>query len=119
MWYIKKFSCFQVLTFLIFTWMLFDLTDASQEDHHNETVAKTETDAENCDKQLSEQLFDFAQIFSMVNNSISIEIKSDNNKYSYFKAMPEIGSRKCDYFTVIRIDCIEFTFTSNQWHNTR
>lgn len=79
MWHIKKFCCFQFLTFIIFTWMIVDLTKASQDDNADtvavagagpavDIVDAVAVDGDgDGDVQLSGQLFEFAQFFSTVN----------------------------------------------------
>lgn len=94
MWCIKKFCCFQFLTVVILTWMIFDLTKASQvtvadtadivADFANDTVAvagPVDTDADDGNIQLSEQLFEFAQFFTTVNfNAIQNKTNHFNKK---------------------------------------
>lgn len=86
MWCIEKFSCFHLLTFVIFIWMIFDITKASP-DNNTDTVVDTivdnvagfpvdtdadadtdtDTDTDAGDTSLSGQLFEFAQFFTTVN----------------------------------------------------
>lgn len=63
----KNFSWFQFLAFSILIWLNFDFTKASPDD--SSTINKTNPDSEN---QLNEQLFQFAQTFSVVNVHFSI-----------------------------------------------
>lgn len=145
MWCIHKVCCFQFLTLVLFAWTILDIVKASQNDtvkaidavagnntiqHINCTngiqlngqlfdVADNDTDDSEIEIPLSEQLFEFAQLFSLVN------FKSNTNQskfiktrlYTSFEGMPKIGPRECHHITAICIRCIEPALTSNQWHN--
>lgn len=69
MWNTKKFCWFQFLTFLILPWMILGSTKALQ-DAKTENVAVVDVD--NINNHLSEQLFEFAQIFSTVNSGFKM-----------------------------------------------
>lgn len=63
MWNSKN-SRFQFVIYLIFTWIIVDLTIATQD-----ADSKTEMGADADNRlNLNEQLYEFAQIFSMVNS---------------------------------------------------
>lgn len=84
-------------------------------------VAGNDTDAYDVELQLSEQLFEFAQLFSVVNfknqnKSIGFDL---NIEYTSFKGMPESGPWECHRIAIIGINCIEPSVTSSKWYNTR
>lgn len=153
MWCIQKHSCFHLLTFVIFAWMILGIAEASQSDtasavsgvdnstlpvvgagnstHANcsgiqlsgqlADVAGNDTDAYDVELPLSEQLFEFAQLFSVVNfKNQNISIGFDLNiEYTSFEGMPESGPWECHRIAIIGINCIEPSVTSNKWYNTR
>lgn len=87
MWCIHKICCFQFLTFVLFAWTILGFVKASQNDTVNAVVgnntqancsdiqsngqlldvAGNDTDANDVEIPLSEQLYEFAQLFSLVN----------------------------------------------------